>query len=99
MTKNDNAVSVKPYTRQRHTQSKVKGELTIVFQLIGSTKLLMTPAKVSAMTLVRPTMVGSRCIQASQALHGASLTQGFSRHLKSLLRLTWLERAMLDRND
>jgi hypothetical protein len=35
---------------------------------------LITPAKVSAMTLVRPTMVGSRCMQASQARQGASLS-------------------------
>lgn len=68
MMRNDSVVRVNAW-RQLNPQIF----LTIVFQLIGSTKLLMTPAKVSAMTLVRPTIVGSLAIHASQALHGASL--------------------------
>lgn len=48
----------------KFSAEKARGErrtgLTIVFQLMGSTKLLTTPANVSAPTLARPTTVGSR---------------------------------------
>jgi hypothetical protein len=65
-------------TDQYHLRIRVPpgrraGIRTMVFQLMGSTKELITPAKVSAMTLVRPTMVGSRFMQVSQARQGASL--------------------------
>ena len=63
---------------------------TMVFQDIVSTKLLITPANVSAMTFVRPTIVGSFDMHASQALHGASLIISRGRTLKSI-QLTWQE--------
>src|SRR5882762_8914230 len=43
--------------------------LTSVFQLIGSTKPFTTSAIISAPTLARPTMVGSRFMHVSQVAH------------------------------
>src|ERR1700744_2850842 len=47
----------------------VDRQLTRVFQLMGSTKLLITSASISALTLARPTIDGSRAIQFSHSKH------------------------------
>ena len=80
MTRNVKVTSVKLCTKVKEKKEESATSIhqttwpTIVFQLMGSTKLLITPANVSAIMLILPTTVGSRFMQASQALHGASLS-------------------------
>lgn len=73
----------------------------MAFQLMGSTKELTTPAKVSAPTLALPTTVGSRFMQCSQPEHACCLFGSGDRSasvLKERARpRTWLERAGQDR--
>jgi hypothetical protein len=73
MIRNDRVTRVNPYVTISKRCRREASELAMVFQLIDSTKELITPPKVSAMTFVLPTKVGSRFIHVSQALHGASL--------------------------
>ena len=66
-----------------HTQRIQR--LTIVFQLICSTKVLIISPMTSKLTFVRPTLVGSRFMHVSQAAHCAAIAGTFPSAHKLVL--------------